>query len=319
MGINNPISWNNFLLNSRSISVLIKLIKILDGGIFNVWGKKMILIISSKLDKAGENIRESLLQNYPFEKLEGDTFYNKNKDALLVRIENETIFTDFPENIILEKIRDYNLGKFDSIIFATRHKSVAKIPTLTCHTPGNFGNADYGGKDGQVCISNPIFQKLALQEIMNLSKELEITFQVSLEATHHGPLTGMPTTFIEIGSDENYWSIKEAGDLIASAIYKSLSYKDNLKSFRVASGIGGGHYCPKFTEIMLNTDIAIGHVIAKYNTPVTDSMLSELVLKSNPFDIILLDWKGIKERSDLKDKLTNTNISFARTSDIVKE
>lgn len=279
----------------------------------------MKLIINSELDKAGENIRENLLQNYPFEKLEGDTFYDKNKDALLVRIKNETIYTDFPENIVLEEIRDYNLGTFDSIIFATRHKSIAKIPTLTCHTPGNFGKADYGGKDGSVSPSNPIFQKLALIEIMNLSKELEISFQVSLEATHHGPLTGLPTTFIEIGSDENYWGIKEAGELIASALYKSLSYKEHEKTFRVAAGIGGGHYCPKFTEIMLNTDIAIGHVIAKYNTPVSDSMLSELIQKSKPFELIILDWKGIKERSDLKDKLANTHMSFTRTSDIVKE
>jgi len=55
----------------------------------------MKLIISSELDIAGENIRENLLQNYPFEKLEGTTFYDKNKDSLLVRIKNETIYTDF--------------------------------------------------------------------------------------------------------------------------------------------------------------------------------------------------------------------------------
>ncbi len=279
----------------------------------------MKLIINSELDMAGENIRENLLQNYPFEKLEGNIFYDKNTDSLLVRIKNETIYTDFPENIVQEEIKDYNLGVIDSIFFATRHKSVAKIPTLTCHTPGNFVKADYGGKDGQVSPSNPIFQKIVLNEILNLSKKLEISFEVCLEATHHGPLTGLPTTFIEIGSDETYWGIKEAGKVIATAIYNSLSYAETKKSFRIAAGIGGGHYCPKFTEIMLNTDIAIGHVIAKYNTPVTDSILCELISKSQYLDMILLDWKGIKERLDLKDKLTNRNISFAKTSDIVKE
>ena len=279
----------------------------------------MKLIISSELDKAGENIRENFLQNYPFEKLEGDIFYNKTTDSLLVRIKNETIYADFPENMVQEEVKEYGLTSIDSIFFATRHKSVAKIPTLTCHTPGNFVKADYGGVDGQVSPSNPIFQKKVLNEIMNLSKALEVSFEVSLEATHHGPLTGLPTTFIEIGSDETYWGIKEAGEVIASAIYRSLSYNEKEKSFRIAAGIGGGHYCPKFTEIMLNTDIAIGHVIAKYNTPVTDSILSELIKKSKCLDIVLLDWKGIKERSDLKDKLTNRDISFAKTSDIVKE
>lgn len=279
----------------------------------------MKLIISSELDMAGENIRENLIQNYPFEKLEGNTFYDKNKDSLLVKIKNETIYTDSPENIVQEEVKDYNLSAIDSIFFATRHKSVTKIPTLTCHTPGNFGNADYGGKDGQVSPSNPVFQKLVLNEIMDLSKDLEISFEVSLEATHHGPLTGLPTTFIEIGSDETYWGVKEAGEVISSAIYKSLSYNENKYSFRIAAGIGGGHYCPKFTEIMLNTDIAIGHVIAKYNTPVTDSILYELVTKSGPLDVVLLDWKGVKERSDLKDKLTSRSISFVKTSDIVKE
>jgi len=279
----------------------------------------MKLIISSELDKAGENIRENLLQNYPYEKLESNIFYDNNTDSLLVRIKNETIYTDFPEDIVQEEIKDYNLSAIDSIFFATRHKSVAKIPTLTCHTPGNFVKADYGGKDGQVSPSNPIFQKIVLNEILNLSKELEISFEVCLEATHHGPLTGLPTTFIEIGSDETYWGIKEAGEVIATSIYNSLSYNENKNSFRIAAGIGGGHYCPKFTEIMLNTDIAIGHVIAKYNTPVTDSILYELISKSQYLDMVLLDWKGIKERLDLKDKLTNRNISFAKTSDIVKE
>jgi len=70
---------------------------------------------------------------------------------------------------------------------------------------------------------------------------------------------------------------------------------------------------------MINTDIAIGHVIAKYNTPVNESILSELLLKSTDIDLIILDWKGIKERSDLKDKLTNRDIPFVKASDIVKE
>ncbi len=196
---------------------------------------------------------------------------------------------------------------------------MAKIPTLTCHTPGNFGKAEYGGVDGQVSPSNPIFQKIVLNEILKLSKNIDISFEVSLEATHHGPLTGLPTTFIEIGSDKTYWGIKEAGEVIASAIYNSLSYDQNKTPFRVAAGIGGGHYCPKFTEIMINTDIAIGHVIAKYNTPVNESILSELLLKSTDIDLIILDWKGIKERSDLKDKLTNRDIPFVKASDIVKE
>jgi len=279
----------------------------------------MKLIISSELDTAGENIRENLLQIFPFEKLDTNYFYDKNKDALLVRLKNETIYTDFPETIVQEEIKDYDLSSIDSIYFATRHKSVAKIPTLTCHTPGNFGKADYGGKDELVSPSNPVFQKVVLNEIFNLSKDMEMKFEVSLEATHHGPLTGLPTTFIEIGSDETYWGIKEAGQLIASAIYKSLSYAEDEKSFRIAAGIGGGHYCPKFTEVMFNTDIAIGHVIAKYNTPVTDSAIQELLEKSDSLEIVLLDWKGIKERSNLKDKLTIKDISFVKTSDIVKE
>lgn len=279
----------------------------------------MKLIVSSELDKAGENIRENLLEKYPFEQLKNDYFYDTNKEILLVRIKNETIYMDFPEKIIQEEINEFDLGRIDSIFFATRHKSVARIPTLTCHTPGNFGKAEYGGISGQVSPSNPIFQKIVLNEIVRLSKNIEIPFEVSLEATHHGPLTGLPTTFIEIGSDETYWGIKEAGEVIASAIYNSISYDKNKSPFRIAAGIGGGHYCPKFTEIMLNTDIAIGHVIAKYNTPVTDSILSEFLLKSSDADLIILDWKGIKERSDLKDKLINKNISFVKASDIVKE
>lgn len=63
----------------------------------------MKLIVSSELDKAGENIRENLLEKYPFEQLKNDYFYDTNKEILLVRIKNETIYMDFPEKIIQEE------------------------------------------------------------------------------------------------------------------------------------------------------------------------------------------------------------------------
>ena len=42
----------------------------------------------------------------------------------------------------------------------------------------------------------------------NIAKEdkLDEEYDITLEATHHGPLLDSPTLYLEIGSDEERWS-----------------------------------------------------------------------------------------------------------------
>lgn len=243
----------------------------------------MNLILASKQDLAGMNIANHLRELFDFEKIEKDQY--QYKDCILAFIEKDSVYAEFPET---------EFSDVDFIIFASRHSSEAGVPSLTAHTPGNFGSADYGGTPGEICYSNPIAQKLALKELQTQKEELSLDFEVSMEATHHGPLTGKPTMFIEIGSSKKQWVIPKAGEAVAVALMKAIKYKgDDMKK---AVGIGGGHYCQKHTRVMLYRDYAIGHVLAKY-VPITKENVKKAVDKNGGCDAFILDWKGTPQRS----------------------
>jgi D-aminoacyl-tRNA deacylase len=93
-----------------------------------------------------------------------------------------------------------------------------------------------------------------------LKKEAEgLPFNVSFETTHHGPLLSRPTCFIEIGSDETKWGNVEAAKALARAL---LGHE--MKEGRLAIGIGGGHYAPRFTEVCLARNVSFGHMMPNY-------------------------------------------------------
>ncbi|MCK4247623.1 MAG: D-aminoacyl-tRNA deacylase, partial [Methanomicrobia archaeon] len=199
--------------------------------------------------------------------------------------------------------------KFDSIIFASRHSSEKKIPTLTAHTPGNFGKADYGGKDGELCFSMPEANKKAVQKMNELSPQ---DYAVSMEATHHGPITDLPSVFVEIGSSEENWRDKKAGEVVAEVIQSLLDLKPKKK----AVGIGGGHYCPKFTELALKTEIAVGHVLPKY-VEITEETIKKALEKNSGVDLVVMDWKGTPKRSIIKNTVEDLGYEVVKAKNLL--
>jgi len=262
----------------------------------------MKLILVSKKDDASLNIFSHLL-GYGYKEISED--YYKRNNAVIAVISEDSIFADH----IGKKIeKDLNI-KFDSIIFASRHSSEKNIPALTAHTPGNFGKADYGGKDGELCFSIPEANKEAIQKMNELSTE---DYTVSMEATHHGPLTDIPSIFVEIGSSEKNWRDEKAGEIVAEVIQSLL----DLKPKKRAVGIGGGHYCPKFTEVALKTDIAVGHVLPKY-VEITEENIKKALEKNSGVDLVVMDWKGTPRRSDVKKIVEDLGYEVVKAKDLL--
>jgi len=84
-----------------------------------------------------------------------------------------------------------------------------------------------------------------------------------------------PCVFIEIGSSETEWVNRRLGFIIAKTIQETIEeFKEN-KYREIAIGIGGPHYCPSFNNIQLKSNVAISHVIAEYNSPITHEMINE--------------------------------------------
>lgn len=202
----------------------------------------------------------------------------------------------------------------DMFIFATKHESKAGVNSLSVHAPGNFGEALLGGKSKELCISPSSYFKKGLIELEK--RKLE-GFEVVQEVTHHGPFLEKPCMFIEIGSNEEAWLNKEAGKIIAEVIEILLNWEK--EEYRTAVGIGGLHHTPKFKKIILNSDIAIGHVCPKYNLENLDeNMLNQMIERNvNRADLIILDWKGLgKEKARIKKLIEKTGLEVKRTKEV---
>jgi len=256
-------------------------------------------VLYSKKDIAGVNMAEQLKDHYlpqtPIIELTKDSIYNEHIDE------------------------DPRLKGIDFIIFATRHASKSEKPSLSLHAPGNWRNADLGGKQGKVCLTSSLALKYLFQKLNENAKE--INHEITLECTHHGPLlTKTPCCFIEIGSNEKYWKDKELGKIIAKTIADFQNFKK--QKYKTAIGIGGPHYCPNFNKIQLNSDIAISHIIPEYVLPLTPSMLEEAIAKTQEHtDIIILDWKGCgksEERQKVIQIIENAGLKWERDSKIEK-
>lgn len=265
-------------------------------------------IIVSKKDEAGLNIKERLLELYDFketgEEFEGNPVFELNESVRLYTCEKDSIYCEDIDKQI----------DADMFIFATKHESKAKIPSLSVHVQGNWGKAEYGGQDKQVCVAPALYLKKALQTLNKLTAGME--FEIIQECTHHGPFLSKPSMFIEIGSDIEQWQNKEAAKIIANTI--NILISEPVEQYKTAFGIGGLHHTPNFKKIVLDSDIAIGHVCPKYMLEYLDEdMIKQAIERTEPrAELVILDWKGLKEfKKRISEMLEKMDIKVKRTKD----
>jgi D-aminoacyl-tRNA deacylase len=71
-----------------------------------------------------------------------------------------------------------------------------------------------------------------------------------------------------VGSNEEEWKKSKPASIIAKSVVDLLSnfhYEADLpKDIPVIVGIGGGHYAPRFTDVILEGNVAFGHMIPTY-------------------------------------------------------
>ncbi|XP_008382484.4 D-aminoacyl-tRNA deacylase-like [Malus domestica] len=153
------------------------------------------------------------------------------------------------------------------VIFLSKHTAVSNRPALTAHPIGiphlSEGEAGpQGGKPGWAAPPSPSIgpwlrhlRKLA--QAHNMVPEFEIT----LEGTHHGPVTNTPTMFVEIGSTDEYWKRQDAAQVIALLVWEGLglgggaavgNWNGEKDKNKILLGLGGGHYAPRHMDIVLN-------------------------------------------------------------------
>jgi len=286
-----------------------------------------IALISSTKDQASLNIRESLLNKRGFEKdgefKDNEVFSRKNAKLFLT---DEPIIT---AELIDKRIENSGLmGKMDAMIFLSRHVSKDKRPAFTAHSIGNWGIADYGGKDRTLCRTSPSILKMLISEIKESrilkEKGIREKYEITMEATHHGPYVECPAVFVEAGSDETEWKNKINGDIIADSVLNVLERLENgmedaagLKT-ETAFGIGGPHYCNTFNKIMEKTNIAFGHICPKHMIGnLNEEIIKDAIAKTGEKTRVILDWKGLgAEKQNVLKLLETCGIGYGRSDRI---
>ncbi|MFB6071809.1 MAG: D-aminoacyl-tRNA deacylase [Halobacterium sp.] len=209
----------------------------------------MIGIVVSEADEASVAIGDQLLARGDFERV-GDGAY---------RSEHFELREFEPLHLDLDGVAD----AFDDpafVVFASRHSGDTG-PLLSAHYTGNFGDAEYGGEDRSLAPACPNAHR---EVVASLREYAPDGYDVAMECTHHGPTAaGAPSMFVELGSSESEWRDDAGARAVAEAIL-DLAGAD-ARTERSLVAFGGGHYAPRPTRILADTDWAVGHVAADWS------------------------------------------------------
>ena len=233
----------------------------------------MIAIVVSRADSASAHIGERLLEVGDWEAREDDALPDADGGGTYYRTDGFEL-REFDDLHI--RLSD-PVAAFDCdpafLAFVSRHSGETG-ELLTAHVTGNFGGAEYGGDPESLARAAPGAEKRVVEA---LARHAPAGYEVGIECTHHGPTdVSAPSLFVEVGSDEPQWEDPEAAGAVARAILDLRGTGADLIGDAAAGGsaaegrprhvvgFGGGHYAPRFTRIVRETEWAVGHVGADW-------------------------------------------------------
>ncbi|MDM7940823.1 MAG: D-aminoacyl-tRNA deacylase, partial [Methanothrix sp.] len=239
-----------------------------------------VAVICSSSDPASLNIYERLLELEHWE--EHDGFRRSGNKCLIIHDEEQSALRGFDAHL-------NGLGlHLRIVVFACRHESKAGLPWFGGHFTGVIEKFRR-----EVSCASPAGLRSFLCNIRNFAPQ---RFQVSAEATHHGP-TDMrtPCFFAEIGSTMAEWCDVHAGEAAARAILAL-----ELRELPVFLGFGGGHYVQRQTDLMLKADIAFGHLFSSYNASWLDAKLVRDASQKSGASFAYIDRKSLRSADRLR-------------------
>jgi D-aminoacyl-tRNA deacylase len=119
--------------------------------------------------------------------------------------------------------------------------------------------------------------------------------------------------YVEIGSSETQWEDPIPGDIIARAILSV-----DFKEVPVALGFGGGHYAPRQSKLLFETDVTFGHNFPNYQLPHIDREIFRQAFEKSGADFVYFDRKSMpsKERERIGDLVKELGLEILRESDV---
>jgi D-aminoacyl-tRNA deacylase len=131
---------------------------------------------------------------------------------------------------------------------------------------------------------------------LNLASDPPEGFEITVEATHHGPTDiATPSFFAEIGSTEAEWCDPDAGKAVAKSI---LELEDLLPPAFL--GFGGGHYVTRQNRLLIDTKISFGHLFSNYQADDLDFEMVEQAAQKSGAVGAYLDRKSLRSAEKRK-------------------
>ncbi|HKW43316.1 MAG TPA: D-aminoacyl-tRNA deacylase [Thermoplasmata archaeon] len=215
----------------------------------------MRYLVASEADEASRHQASELLKIASWDReepFEGKAAW-RLRDTVLITIAGIHLDRDH-----LDRDLETTYGeRVELIVYLSKHRSESARPSLTVHPIGNPTAAELGGQPRTLVPSAPRFMTAALRALKKAAANPP--YEVTFEATHHGPYLTAPTFYIEQGSTEREWADLRASKAIAQVLV-ALEPTDGP----IAVGLGGGHYVPRHTDLALARRIAFGHLLPAY-------------------------------------------------------
>lgn len=258
----------------------------------------MRVLVCNRGDPASVNIRERLLETSDFEessrKFRGRPIWSRS-EALLVEVDGPTVTDDRLE----PDLKGLNLPLRD-VWFLSRHRAESGQPSLTVHPIGNHGpDAHLGGRPHTLSPAATRDMGALLRRLKRHRDRLGLPHQVTYEATHHGPTMSLPSLFVEIGSNDEWYAQPDAGRCVAAAIEDVLAgggattadgstmeraERDHARRHAtpILVSVGGGHYVPRATDLALAGAADFGHFLPTHAVEAGDADTLRRAIAATP-------------------------------------
>ncbi len=266
--------------------------------------------VASEEDEASRNQREALLELASWDREEafGGASSWRRRDVVLVTIPELHLFRDHLDCDLQASFGD----RADLVVYLSKHRSESRRPSLTVHPIGNPRAAEFGGQPETLVPSAPQWMTAALRGLRREATGL--AYEVTFEATHHGPFLTAPTFYIEQGSTETEWKDPRASRAIARTLL-GLRPVDAP----VAIGLGGGHYVPRHTDLALQRRVAFGHLLAAYALEGTSAeVINQAVDRTSGASVAYVHRKSLSkpQARAFAERLESLGLRVVRESDL---
>lgn len=268
------------------------------------------VLVASEADEASVHQRAALLSLAKWDDatpFEGRPAYRRG-DQLLVSIRELHLDRDHLDRDLASVMG----APVELIIYLSKHRSESRTPSLTVHPIGNPRAADFGGRPGTLVPAAPTWMTSALRRLR--ASAADLPYEVTFEATHHGPYLETPTFFIEQGSTEVEWADRRASEAIARALLE-LEAADTP----VAVGLGGGHYAPRHTDVAVARRVAFGHLLSGHALEhLSDDVLTQAVARTPGASLAYLHRKslGKPEARELEARVGTLGLRVVHEADL---